>query len=684
MITMDFETRSACDIRKAGSYQYSMHPTTSIMCLAWAYDDDEPLLWHPAYPKAGLPERGRDDLEDLHLEIAGGAIFEAHNAFFERCIWTNVGTLEGWPELDPRQIRCSAAKAASFALPRSLEGGVAALGLPFPKDMAGNRLMLKLAKPRKPRIAELRAVGLRKGEQDAFTARYGHLWHESDPEELGRLFAYCQQDVRAERALSGALRDLSPFEQEVWHLDQEMNWHGVYIDRPGVEKAIALADTIRDKANEEMNDLTFGAVERCTKREAFKTWCAQESVYLPDTTGLTIDSMLEQDLPDHVARALSLWKTVNKTSLKKYEAMVVRTAGDSRVRDILRYHAATTGRWGGVGIQPQNFPRGSIKDMDEAWKDIHELSLEQLESKHGDVMELLSGALRGAIMAAPGNELVVADYASIEARGLFWMAGATRALGVLHAGQNIYKDMTGAIMEAKGTPIADPQAVEKGTDEYQLGKQAILGLGYQMGGPKFVITCAGYGMTMTQEFGKSIVQLYRGTYPEVPKLWYAMEEAAIEAVKRGPRAAEPVTCKYTKWAQRGRFLHCRLPGGRLLSYCDPRIVQGETPWGAPCDKLVFMGIDTYSKKWSLQKTYGGKLVENVIQALSRDLMAEAMLRCVPAGYRPILTVHDEIVAETKLGEKDYKEFEALMSILPPWAENFPVEAEGWQEVRYRK
>lgn len=313
------------------------------------------------------------------------------------------------------------------------------------------------------------------------------------------------------------------------------------------------------------------------------------------------------------------------------------------------------------------------------------MNIEQLEEKYGDVMELLSGATRGAICAAPGKELIAADYASVEARGLFWTAGATRALDILAKNHSIYKDMTGAIMEAKGTPIADPQAIEKGTPEYILGKQSILGLGYQMGGPKFLVTCAGYGIDITDDFAKSIVKLYRGTYPEVPKLWYAMEAGAIQAVLNGPGAAKGVQVANMRWCMRGEFLHCKLPSNRLLSYYKPIVIDSTTPWGDKCKKIMYMGTDTFSKKWCYQKTYGGKLVENVIQALCRDLMTAAMIRAQGTPYEKIVfTVHDEIVAEVDEGKGSHEEFEALISELPPWATGFPVAAEGFTARRYKK
>ncbi len=680
-IHLDFETRSACDLKRCGAYQYSLDPTTRVMCLAWAYDDGEIYLWHPAYPS--LAEHGRKELEILFAYVQKGEELHAHASFFERAIWTNWGVLEGWPELDLRQLRCTAAQAASFALPRKLEEAVSALGLPFPKDMSGHRLMLKLSRPRKPRVTELRAVGLVKGQHEVYTTRHGYLWHEK-PEELTRLFAYCKQDVRAERALAGALRPLPEQELAVWRMDQEINWRGVQVDRAGVDKALALTGRINDEANTEMRDLTFGDVPSCSKRPSFKAWVNAEGVAIPDTQGTTIDEWLKNDLPDHVLRALALWKEVNRTSTKKYVAMDARVAHDSRVRDILRYHAASTGRWGGTGIQPQNFPRHSPKDMGAAWRDILSLTLEELTAKYGDVMDLLAGALRGAICAAPGKELVCADYAQIEARVLFWVAGEEKALQILHAGHSIYKDMSGAIMAARGTPIANPQGIEKGTLEYQLGKQSILALGYQQGWKTFITTCAGYGIKIDEDFAKEVVKLYRTTYAAVPRLWNAIEAAAIEATKRGPRAADPVLCKNTAWAVRGRFLHCKLPGGRLLSYCDPEVIDAETPWGTPCEKLRFMGVDTYTHKWSRQYAYGGKLVDHVIQGTSRDLMAEAMLRCPGTIYTPILTVHDEIVAEVPEGQGSVKEFEDLMATLPAWAERLPVVAEGWRGARYHK
>jgi DNA polymerase len=261
--------------------------------------------------------------------------------------------------------------------------------------------------------------------------------------------------------------------------------------------------------------------------------------------------------------------------------------------------------------------------------------------------------------------------------------------------------------------------------QYQTGKQAILGLGYQMGAPKFVATCAGYGIRIPLDArevlvdaghlelvarvardsrtpeqrdaalrqlkaelcpevvtGEEVVRAYREGHPRVRELWRNLEDAAIEATRRGP-TAEPVVCGLTRWAVRGRFLHCRLPSGRLLSYAAPRVVTEETRWG-PRPKLKFWGVNSYTRKWEEQSTYGGKLTENVVQALCRDLMAEAMKRAEAAGYPTVLSVHDEIVAEVPEGFGSVAEFESLMSEVPTWAAGMPVAAEGWRGRRYKK
>lgn len=722
MITGDFETYSESELKKVGSYVYAAHPSTGPFCLAFAFDRDEEVhLWTPGFE--GVEATPPDDpaVLELHERVLGGELFEAHNAFFERCVWHHVMVARfGWPAVDPSQWRCSAAKCAAFALPRNLEDAAKALRLPVQKDMAGNRLLHKLSKPRKPLKAERKAAGARTNEE--FYLLHGALWHR-DPADVRRLFDYCRQDVRTERAVSAQLRNLSARELAVWQLDQRMNWRGVHCDRAMVRKALELTGQETAAADAEIAAATGGEVDGHSKRKRLLEWCESQSVFIPDTRAETVDEWVERDdVPRHVADVLRTVRRVNRTSTAKYRAMALRMAGDDRIRDILRYHGASTGRWAGAGIQPQNFPRGEVKgDMEDLCSDVLRFDRDELELLHGDVMALLSTALRGALCAPTGREFVCADFSAIEARGTFWLAGDRDALRVFETDQCIYKDLAGTIFG-----LDDPQSLPKDSDERQAGKAGILGLGYQMGPPKFQSHAATVGVQVpmdeevvlerigrkrfdhlrrkmnAQDFAKAVrevklevardvltandvVYAYRSKYHKVVALWREMERAAVEAVRRGP-GAEPVTCSSTAWGVRGRFLHCRLPSGRLLSYCDPWLEESPTPWGGTQPKLRFMGVDGLTHKWSRQSTYGGKLVENVVQALCRDLMDEAMRRIDALGgpYEVLLTVHDEVLAEVDEGAGCLREFENVMAQVPAWAKGMPVAAEGWRGRRYHK
>lgn len=715
MITLDYETRSACDLKKAGAYRYAIDPTTSVLCLAWKFPEDDGVhLWHPAYPDAytgkkaaPLREHNPAGLEQLFDRIADGELVEAHNAFFERVIWRHVCVERmGWPDVPEESWRCSAAKAAAHAMPRKLEWLAKALGLGIEKDMEGNRLMMKLAKPRRPKLAELRAAGYDVPPKDKaaaeaariqFQQEHGHLWHE-DVDELRRLFDYCRQDVAVEEACSSQLRELSPAELKVWQVDQRINLRGVHIDREGAAKALALTAEQAKRADEEMAQLSDGDVPGCTKREVFRKWVVSQGLDLPNTQAETIDALVAENraapiMLRHIARALELWRMVNRTSTAKYRAMLTRICPDDRVRDLLLYHGASTGRWSGRGIQPQNFPRGSIDDMAAAWEDIREFDLDVLLALYGDVMELLSSALRGAICAAPGRVLIASDYSAIEARGTFWVAGCEKGIQAfrdidagLMPGQDIYTIFASEVL---GRQITKADKFERQTT----GKPGILGCGYQMGGPKLVDYSASMSIELTEDQADDIVAGYRSTYPEVVQLWRDMNDAAILATKRGP-GAKVVKCGPTRWAVRGRFLHCRLPNGRLLSYYLPRVSRkvvkvparrGRDAYEFEAEHLSYMGMDSFTHQWRRIGTYGGKLVENVVQALCRDLMAEAMVRIDSHGaYDIVLSVHDELVAEVDEGVGDLDEFNALMEASEPWAHTMPVKAEGWTGRRYRK
>ena len=764
-VTIDFETRSRADLKKVGSYKYAADPSTSVLCLAWSYStSDDTCLWHPAFPDArpakvsavvegrggrpvnrriippelecyadGIPEEGRDDLARLFGFILSRGEVHAHNAFFERCIWRLVCVDRyGWPGVDDSQWRCTAALAASYALPRKLESVAKVLRLPQQKSMEGNRTMLKLSKPAAPT----------KREPD-------RQWHNIVQDFL-TTFDYCRQDVVVEKAVGGALRPLPPVELATWQLDQEMNECGVLIDRKLVERAVDMVAEEVEDANKQLSALTSGAVDTIGQIAELQSWLEANGCPIPNLQMQTIDDWLAglgPPIPEDCRRALELRRGASRASTKKYATTLARLSEDDRVRDLLRYHGASTGRWAGAGIQPQNYPKGNLPSllgfgkeglrdfigrngplMEFFCNEVIGKDREILRILYGDPMELLSWILRGTIIAPPGCDLIAADYAAIEACGTLWMADQQDMLDVLRAshrgeGPKLYAVMAGKIYHI------DPKTVSKDSVEYFVGKQATLGLGYQMGALKFKVTCAGYGVHIALDDREAlldagfeeqvrkadswyekaadrkqahavlvselipnavtagkVVATYRAENHRVKQLWYDLERAAIEAVRRGP-GGEPVSAARVKFGMRGRFLHCRLPSGRLISYYNPKLREEPPPWDETqmLTRLFFEGENSQTRQWCEQKAYGGFLLENIVQALCRDLMRDAMLRLKAGGvYRPVLTVHDEIVAEVPEGVGDLTEFEALLTETEPWAAGFPVAAEGWRGKRYRK
>lgn len=742
--TVDFETRSACDI-KLGAYVYSRHETTDVLCLAYLLPGmEEPGLWHRSHHDLLIEES--EPPEELLAFVLAGGLVEAHNAFFERCIWTNRMVADyGWPAVPPESWRCSAAKASAMSLPRDLDGAAKAVGLPFEKDMAGRATMLRVSKPRRVKGPDgLTRVQFREDEAD-----------------LTATWAYCQQDVRVEHLLSQALPDLSEEELRVWQMDQHMNWRGARFDVDMARSALELADRFRKRLNASLEELT--GIPSATRRQAVRDWLLEhEGLDLPDTAGDTIEWYLANvPLSDRCKLVLRIVMDVNRTSTRKYQAAIDRADEEGVVRDLLMYHGAGTGRWSGKGVQVHNFPARDliVKDFDEAARMITDGDLEWCIAMYGDVMRLLSHSLRGMVVARPGRDLMTADYAAIEARCVLWEADAFKALDVFRLGGDIYCDMATGIY---GFQVL--KGVHK--DERQFGKQAVLGLGYGMGFVTFLLTCRKYDIRFSREqvarilgndrlleleawvrgylcldappaemtpeqakkysakkrqaatvrqrlldaredvsaivhelaLMKHTTDVYRNRYPEVKEMWKAQEEAAIQAVQRKATFHDPVVCGKVKWylseerrcddgfvVPAGKWLHLELPSGRRVSYCDPEVKMVKTSWGESRPGLRYMSVDGVTRKWVRTSTYGGKLVENITQAVARDIMANAMMLAYEGGtYDTIMSVHDELVCEVDKDKGSLKEFEELMSNVPLWAAGCPIAAEAERYERYRK
>ena len=720
--TVDFESRSACSIKECGSWKYSLDASTEILCLAYRlpyWPEGRTGLYHPAFPHLDMDEgESFDDLAELFAWIDDGGLVEAHNSFFERGLWQHIFTPRfGAPLVPHDQWRCSAAKAASYALPRGLDQALAALGLTIRKDLDGAKVMKKGAKPRKPLkqeallwarqhapCAACSATGKHKvGRAKAtpcvacagrgwsgWVPRIPRLYHET-VESLDTLFAYCRQDVLAEHALSSFLDDLSPEESTLYLLDQRMNERGFRLDKTAVRVALSLIEDESERLNGELARLTEGQVEKATQRERMKAWFLTQGLYLGDTTKETIDEWLDPRHPwrayvtEAGLRGLDILRALGRSSTAKYDTMRQWMCPDHRVHGGLLYHGASTGRWTGAGVQPHNFTKGTIQDQEGLWAllktESRDYILSQAPTKKGvplysGIMEALSHGLRGAIVPSVGYQLYVADYAAIEARVLLWLADDQEALGMFARGEDIYCAMASTIYGREILPNPHDQPPER-----KMGKEGILGLGYQMGASKFTERCALVGIPITQEFAKVVVDAYRTRFWRVKALWYDQEAAAVAALQ----GEDPVIAGPTMWLRDGRFLLCQLPSGRCLAYPDPELRERTTPWGEMKWTVTHMGIDTYTRQWTRQSLYGGLIVENITQAVSRDIMAAAMLRCERSGtYLPVLSVHDEIVAEALQGQGSVEEFVTLLTKLEPWAAGCPIAAEGWVGPRYRK
>lgn len=640
--SVDFETAGTVELKRTGVYPYAAHHDTRVWCMAYAFDEEEPELWTPDQP---FPERLRD-------HIAAGGEMRAWNAAFERIVWRDrARKLYHFPTVQDAQWVCTMAEAMAMALPRSLEHAAEVLRLSIRKDMKGNKLSKQMARPRR------------------FDEDGNPVWWDT-PEKLERLYAYCRQDVRVERAISKLVNRLVPQERELYLLDQKMNDRGIALDYQLVVAAKQIVEREIDKQNAALLVATNGEVSKITQVAKLKEWLNLQGIAADSLAKKALAELLDDraTLSDDVRAALEAREEAAKSSVAKIDAMLDCVSRDNRMRGLMLYHGASTGRWAGKLVQPHNFPRPTI-----TVKEIEEYIPVVLEGDPDNIITLniLSDMLRAMMVAAPGHVLVAADFAAIEARVLAWLANETVMLRQFREGRPIYKEMAAVIFKRAVSTI------EKPSPEYQLGKNTILGCGFGMGEKKFAKTTG-----VDAETAELAVTTYRQSYARIPLFWKNLNEAAVEAVLHPNEVRSVGRLHFIK---RGSYLWIKLPGGRALAYAVPRVVDRPLPWDK--EKTVpaveYSGVNSYNRKWERMALYGGLLAENTVSATARDLLAEAMLRCEQAGYPMVLSVHDEVVAEVAASRPTGPVLE-LMKVLPTWAEGCPVDAEGWVSHRYRK
>jgi DNA polymerase len=662
----DFETYSAVDLRTEGLDNYAKHPSTGIHCFSYGFTPDDIQTWTEGEP---FPQVIAD-------HIASGGIFTAWNAPFEIALWNECATKKyDWPKLPVEQVRCSMAAAYAMGLPGALENVAPALGLEQRKDATGKRVMLQLAQPRED----------------------GTFWRPwDDPEKFEKLYSYNRQDVITEMAVLERVMELSPEEQAIWQLDYKINQRGMLVDLAAIDKAITLVQQEQKRLNAEMLRVTGGVVGKCTEVQLLVKWIKSQGVEMEGAAKADILDALSGDLPPQIEAALRLRQEAAKSSTAKLAAMKKRASADGRVRNTKQYHGAATGRWAGRGMQPDNFPRTRYGIRPTDVEDIiaHLDDRDYVDAMYGPCMDALADSLRGMLMAAPGNELVAVDFSAIEARKLAWLAGEEKVLEIFRTHGKIYEHA------ASGIYHVDMAEVNK--DQRQVGKVAVLALGYGGGVGAFQSMARNYNVKVPDREADEIKTAWREAHPKIKKYWYALEDAAIRAVQEGGKHTAGAKGREVTFLKNGSFLWCRLPSGRPLCYPYPEIREVTTPWGDLKQALTYMTeldstqIGKLRKQgklledagahgnWQRISTYGGSLAENVTQAASRDLLASAMLRFQQQDANIVMHVHDEIVCEIPKGTWSVKEAERLMCELPAWAAGLPIGAEGWRGPRYRK
>lgn len=701
-----------------GAPAYAEHLSTEVLKLSYDLKDGRgPQLWSPGDPPP----------VDLFAYIQAGGLIEAWNSSFEFLMWHYVcHSRMGWPPLPLDQLRCAMGKGAAWGLPGKLEKAADVINASEKKDPRGKALIDKLSKPKQPT------------KKDKSLRRTP----ETHPEEFKQLGDYCVQDIKAEASISSMVPDLMPEELELWKLDQRINTRGVYIDPKGLADCIEIVKQARKRYSAELIQLTGNPDITIDKLAQLQGWMSAKGFTTPSLDKDHVAAALERtDIPPDVYRVLQIRATLGSASVKKTAAIDRTVSSDSRLRDLFVFCGARqTGRFAGMGAQPQNLPNTGpkvcrcsncgrirwaglplclhclstaskpaewgIEAAETALADIASHNLTTVEALWGDATAAVAGCLRSLFSAAPGHDLICSDYSAIEAVVLAELAGESWRQEVFRTHGKIYEMSAAKIAGLTFEQIMEPTGYDLSKPEWwldkmpgihhplrkKLGKVSELASGFggwinawvQFGASEFMDDIEIKNSIIPwRDASPMIVEFWGGQWRKHPDRWewtqelYGLEGAALSAI------LDPGQCyayRDIKYCVKHDVLYCLLLSGRTLQYHHPRLYPGESPFGKPIQRITFEGWNSDSTKgpvgWMRRDTYGGKLCENVVQATARDILAHAMLKIEKVGYPVVLHVHDEIVSEVKTGVGSVAEFESIMGDLPPWCRDWPVKASG--------
>jgi DNA polymerase len=669
-LSIDIETYSDVDITKAGLFRYAQSPAFAILLFAYSLDGGPVRVVDLTVPGTYLPQEVARWLFDP------SCIKHAYNAAFEWYCLSRHFRLEdnsGYPpEKWLPQWRCTMLHGLYCGYTAGLGATGKALGLPEDKQklFTGKALIRYFCVP----CASTKSNG----------GRTRNLPHH-DPGRWDLFKTYNGQDVVTEMEIEDRLSafPVPDAVQGQWVTDQIINLRGVAVDAELVQGALEIDRTVRAQYIQEATALSGldnpNSVAQLTK------WLEEETGdEVQNLRKGTVAELLEKGVPSEAAtRMLEIRQELGKTSTAKYKAMEICDCADGRMRGLLQFYKANrTGRWGGALVQPQNLPRTYIKEelLPLARDLVKRRHIDGLRVVFGSVPDTLSQLIRTALVAAPGHTLVDADFSAIEARVIAWLAGEKWVLDVFRTHGKIYEATASQLYNV---PI---DRIKKGNEEYglrQYGKAATLALGYA-GGAKALITAGHLDKDTPEAELLDIRDRWRRANPAIVQLWYTVDAAAKEAVNTGRRVelwdGRLVFARECDPAHDMDFMTIRLPNGRKLYYPKPHM--GVNRFGQP--SLCYWGQNQTSKKWQVEETYGGKLVENITQATARDCLAEAVERLEAAGYPVVFHVHDEAVIDAGPGRDRLEDVVAIMSVVPTWAPGLPLNADGWVNPFYKK
>ena len=674
ILGIDLETASGCDLKTHGAWAYSLHDSTEVYCVSFGFAECKGgyryVRWEPGQPFPGDVAQWITELRPVL----------AHNVAFELAIWSNVLRGQVPPILDSQWVDTQPLGLA-VNLPASLDGLAHALGCPTQKDKDGAKLMRAMANL-------------------SYDERLAVWFSELDTDENRlRLADYCEADVGAMLDCWYRLPKLSVAESAVHRVHLDINRRGVYLDRAFAQSCAKLAKERKAELDDETFSLTSGELANSRAAPALKAWLADQWAFLPVATrkkklpdgtfeiatSETCDKnavrklMEDPSIAAEVRQLLANRTEANKvSSLSKLERVPLMIDGSGRTRDALAYCGAHTGRWTSYGLQIHNLAKDKMSDAEGALvRDaIRAEDLGQLKFVVAQPLDAISQSIRSCISAPPGRELIAADYSAIEARVVAWLAGQDDLVELFYEGEDVY------IYAANNV----------GSDNRQLGKVMVLALGYGMGALKFHTTAGQWGVHLDPKDARKFQRAWRVANPMIVQFWGDLENACRDAIKE---RGTVFRCGRVACAATSQCLFVQLPSGRALRYWHPKITVGGTKTiktldedGALVDFEMRVDEIRYMRPKGAammrESVYGGQLVENVTQAVARDLLAEATVRVdAVEPYDLVMHVHDSLAAEVPKGEGDVDEFCELMNASPEWAAGLPLSTEGYRDVRFR-